>query len=250
MLLLIPSIEIKNGKCIHTVKRSDGTTVSDDPLEMVKLWRIENAKSLHITDIDGALAGYPVNLDVIGSIVKSVDIPVGIGGGLRTVDDVQRAFDYGVFRVTIGTMLIENPDAAKTVVEKYSSSSISVGIDAENGMVKIKGRSVDSGLTAVSVALNARQLGFRRVTYKEITPLDDEREPDFASIRTLAAAIGMKVTMSGRIYDLTNLMKLQELESVGVDSLIIGRALYRDKFSCQAIWRTAEEQGYPYTARI
>jgi phosphoribosylformimino-5-aminoimidazole carboxamide ribotide isomerase len=250
MLLLIPAIEIKNGKCVHTVTRSNGTILSDDPLEMVKLWRVENAKSLHITDIDGALAGHPVNLDVIGAIVKSIDIPIALSGGLRTFDDVQRAFDCGVFRATIGTMLIEDPDSARNVLEHFSASYISIGIDAENGIAKIKGQTVGSGLTAVSVALNAKQLGFRRVVYKDIVKEGGRREPNFTAIRTLAEAVGMKVTASGGISDLNDLLKLQELEHFGVDSVIVGRALYQDKFSCQAIWRTNEEGNYPYTAKV
>ena len=250
MLLLIPSIEIKNGECVYTVRRSDGTLYSKDPFERAKLWRIENAKSLHITDVDGAIEGRPVNLDVIREIVKIVDIPIEIGGGMRTPDDVRRAFDAGVFRVTIGTMLIEDPDAAQKVLAEFSSSFVSIGIDAQNGITKILGRTVGTGLTAASVALNAKQLGFRRVIYKDVFEEGERRVPNFAAIRTLAETIGMRVTASGGVSTVEDLLKLQEMESIGVDSVIVGRSLLENRFSCQAIWRTSEENKYPYTAKV
>lgn len=250
MLLLIPSIEIKHGKCVHTVNSSFVGVYNDNPMEMAKLWRKENAKSLHITDVDGALEGHPVNLDVIKAIVKTVDIPIELGGGMRTPEDVRRAFACGVFRVTIGTMVIEDPDAARTVLDEFTNNLISIGIDAEHGIAKIKGRTEISGLTAVSVALNAKQLGFRRVIYKDILKTGEQRSPNFDAIRTLAGTIGMRVTASGGVSTLDDLLKLQEMECLGVDSVIIGRALYENKFSCQEIWRASETGNYPYTAKV
>ncbi|MBI5215462.1 MAG: 1-(5-phosphoribosyl)-5-[(5-phosphoribosylamino)methylideneamino] imidazole-4-carboxamide isomerase [Ignavibacteriae bacterium] len=250
MLLLIPAIEIKDGKCVLTPKNDRGVVCSDDPVEMVKLWRKENAKSLHITDVDGAREGYPVNLRLIRELTRAVDIPIELGGGMRTINDIHEAFNSGVYRVTIGTMLLEKPEDAARAIEHYTASKISIGINASQGKVTIHGGQTDSGLTAVSVALNAKQLGFRRVIYKDMINDNGRRVPNFAGIRMLAETIGMRVTASGGVSHLEDLLKLQEMEKLGVDSAIIGHALYENRFSCQAIWRTCEAENYPYTARL
>lgn len=250
MLLIIPSIEIRSGKCLRPVHGVGGFEYSDDPIERAKLWRKENSKSIHVTDVDGAIEGRMVNFDVIQKMVKAVDIPAELGGGIRTFEEAKKAFDVGVYRVVIGTMLIENPDEAKRVLDAFGANKVVLGIDAENGIVKIKGRQVESGLTAISAALNAKALGFRRVVYTDVLLHGSMRGPNFTAIRVLAEKSGMKVTASGGISGLEDLMKLQELEPVGVDSVVVGRALYENKFSCQGLWRLCEAGDYPFTARV
>ncbi len=250
MLLLIPAVEIKGGKCVQMVQGAEGFVYSDDPIEMAKLWRKENAKSLHVTDVDGALEGRLVNFDVIRRMVTTVDIPIELGGGLRTFEEVKKALDIGIYRVIISTMLIEQPDEAKRALDAFGASKIVLGIDAENGIVQTKGWKEDSGLTAITVALNAKQLGFRRIVYTDIMRDGMMVGPNFDAIKMLAEKTDMRITASGGVAGLQDLMKLQELEPLGVDSVVIGRALYANKFSCQGLWRLCEAGDYPYTAKI
>lgn len=250
MLLIIPSIEIKDGKCVRSVQSAEGFQYTDDPVERAILWRKENAKALHFTDVDGAIEGRVVNDGVIAKVIKAVDIPVELGGGLRTFEEVKKAFNIGVYRVVVGTMLIESPDEAKKALDTFGENKVVLGIDAENGLVKIKGRKVESGLTAISVALNAKQLGFKRVVYTDILLHRAMRGPNFPAIRMLAEKTGMKVTASGGVSGLDDLLRLQELEPLGLDSVIIGRALYENRFSCQGLWRMCEAGNYPYTAKV
>jgi phosphoribosylformimino-5-aminoimidazole carboxamide ribotide isomerase len=250
MLLIIPSVELQAGKCLLKVRGVDGFTYSDDPVEIARLWRKENSKSLHVTDLDGAREGHLVNTEAIRTMVQCVDIPIELGGGLRTFDEVKKAFDIGVYRVVIGTMLIDNPDEAKRVLDTFGSTKVVLGIDAENGFVKIHGRKMDSGLTAVSLALNAKQLGFKRVIYKDLLLEDTMRGPNFSAIKSFAQATGLKVTASGGIGGLDDLLKMQELEPLGIDSVVVGRALYENKFACQGLWRMCEAGNYPYTAKV
>lgn len=250
MLLIIPAVEIKNGKCVQTVQGAEGFVYGDDPIEIARLWRKENAKSLHVTDVDGAIQGHVVNFDAIMNMVKAVDIPIELGGGLRTFDQVKKAFDGGVFRVVIGTMLLEEPDEAKRVLDAFGPSKVVLGIDGRNSKVQIKGMSEETGVTAVSLALNAKQMGFRRVIYTDVLLEGTMRGPNIEALRSLAQTTGMKVTASGGVSGLDDLLRLQELESAGVDSVIIGRALYENKFSCQALWRLCEAASYPFTARV
>ncbi|MBI4547753.1 MAG: 1-(5-phosphoribosyl)-5-[(5-phosphoribosylamino)methylideneamino] imidazole-4-carboxamide isomerase [Ignavibacteriae bacterium] len=250
MLLIIPALEIKNGKCVQMVQGREGFVYSDDPIETAKLWRKENAKTLHVTDVDGAIEGRLVNFDVIERMVKAVDIPIELGGGLRTMKEVKKVFAGGVFRVVIGTMLVENPDEAKRILDTYGPSKVVLGIDVENGIFKMKGWRENSGLTAISVALNAKHLGFTRIIYRDILRHGTMSGPNFDGIKLMAEKSGMRVTASGGISGLEDLLKLQELEPLGVDSVVIGRALYENKFSCQALWRLCEAGDYPYTAKV
>ena len=250
MLLVIPAVEIRGGKCVQMVQGTEGFSYSDDPIEMAKLWRKENAKSLHVTDVDGAEAGHLVNADVIKQMVQTVDIPIELGGGIRTFADVKKAFEIGAYRVVVGTMVIENPDEAKQAIDTYGSSKVVLGIDAENGIVKTRGWKETSGMTAISVALNAKALGFRRVVYTDILRDRTMRGPNFVAIKQLAEKTGMRVTASGGVSGLDDLLKLQELEPLGVDSVVIGGALYANKFACQGIWRICEAGDYPYTAKV
>jgi phosphoribosylformimino-5-aminoimidazole carboxamide ribotide isomerase len=223
---------------------------SNDPVEMARLWRKENAKSLHVTDVDGAFHGRLYNREPIKRMVETVDIPIEVGGGLRSFDAVQEAFDIGAYRVVIGTMAIENPDEARRLIDTFGPSKIVLGIDATDGIVTMRGRVETSGLTALTVALNAKLMGFRRLIYTD-TRLDGTlRGVNLNVLRDLAEKAGMRVTASGGIAGLDDLLKIQELEPLGVDSVVVGRALYQNRFSCQGLWRMCEAGNYPYTAKV
>jgi phosphoribosylformimino-5-aminoimidazole carboxamide ribotide isomerase len=232
------------------VQGSEGFVYSDDPVEMVKLWRRENAKSLHVTDVDGALAGRAVNLDVIRRSVAAVDIPIELGGGLRTFEDVKRVLDLGVYRVVISTMFIENPDEVKRVLEVFGPRKVVLGIDAMDGFVATHGWVETSGLTALTVALNAGAMGFSRIHYTDIRADGTLRGVNIDVLRQLAERTDLAITASGGIGGLEDLLRVQELEPLGVDSVVIGRALHQNKFSCQRLWRMCEAGGFPLTAKV
>lgn len=250
MLLIIPAIEICAEHCVRRVVGADGMTYSDDPVRMVKLWRMENAKTLHVTDVDGALAGKPVNLGTVGEMIRAVDIPIEVGGGFRTFDDVCAAFEIGAYRVLISTMLIENPDEAKRTLDRFGSSKVVVGLDAIDGLAATHGWQQTSGLTPLSVALNAKALGFKRLVYTDINKHRNFEGVNLEVLQQLTEVTGMRVTSAGGIRGLDDLLKVQELQKYGVDSVIMGRSLYENKFSCQALWRMCEKENFPYTARV
>ncbi|MBI5472014.1 MAG: 1-(5-phosphoribosyl)-5-[(5-phosphoribosylamino)methylideneamino] imidazole-4-carboxamide isomerase [Ignavibacteriae bacterium] len=250
MLLIIPAIEIRSEHCVRRVSGLADTQYGDDPVKMVKLWRIENTKSLHVTDVDGAVCGRPMNTETVRQMVKAVDIPIELGGGLRTFDDVRRAFEMGVYRVLVSTMIIENPDDAKRALDQFGSSKVVAGIDAIDGRSAIHGWAETSGMTPLSVALNAKDLGFRRIVFTDVQRHANLEGVNLEALKQLAETTGLRITSAGGIRGLDDLLKVQELQRVGVDSVIIGRALYENKFSCQAIWRMCENENFPYTAKV
>ena len=250
MLLVIPAMEIRNGRCVRTAEGKHDYRYSDDPVATARLWRTENAKSIHVTDLDGAREGRLVNAETVRRMVQTVDIPIELGGGMRTFEDVRWAFETGVYRALISTMLIENPDEAKRVIDAYGPSKVVLAIYAINGIVATHGGTSSSGLTALTVALNAKALGFRRLVYTDIDAEETPVSVNLAVLRDLGEKTGMRVTAAGGVGGLDDLLKVQALERYGIDSVVIGRALYENKFSCQSIWRECEAGNYPHTARI
>ncbi len=243
MLLILPAIDIKDGRCVRLVQGAAGTEkiYSDDPVQMAILWRGENSKTIHVVDLDGAFDGTMKNLDVLRRMMKAVDIPIQIGGGIRSYEQVKQLFEIGVYRVVLGTSAIDDPELVSRCVADFGARKIVVGIDAKNGVVMTKGWTENTGIEAVSLALNMKALGVCRIVYTDITRDGMLSGPNYEAIQQIAERTGLKVTASGGVSGYEDLIKLQELERYGVDSVIVGKALYENRFSCQALWRENEK---------
>ncbi|MFA5832343.1 MAG: 1-(5-phosphoribosyl)-5-[(5-phosphoribosylamino)methylideneamino]imidazole-4-carboxamide isomerase [Bacteroidota bacterium] len=244
MLLILPAIDIKDGRCVRLVQGAPGTEkiYSDDPVQMAILWRGENSKTLHVVDLDGAFDGKMKNLDVLRRMMKAVDIPIQIGGGIRSYEQVKQLFEIGLYRVVLGTAAIDDPELVERCVKDFGARKIVVGIDAKNGIVMTKGWQENTGIEAVSLALNMKSLGVCRIVYTDITRDGMLAGPNFVAIQDIAQRTGLRVTASGGVSSYQDLIGLQALEKYGVDSVIVGKALYENRFSCQALWRDNEKE--------
>ena len=242
-MLIIPAIDIKEGKCVRLTRGdfSQKKIYLDNPRDMAIIWRKQNAKMLHIVDLDAALTGEMVNFEKIREIVTEVDIPVQVGGGIRSSEAVKRYLDIGVARVVIGSAAVTNPKLVSELLKTYSSSQIVVGIDAENGVPKIKGWTESSGLKDYDLALQMKEMGIERVIYTDITRDGMMQGFGYESTRKFAEKAGMKITASGGVTSSEDMRKLDELKPFGVDSVIIGKALYECNFPCQELWYTYED---------
>ena len=242
MLLIFPSIEIKRGKCVHVVHGEPGSehVHSIDPVEMAVLWRGENAKTLHVIDLDGVEEGTIRNKDIIRNIVEAVDIPVQVGGGLRTFDDIRTAFDLGVFRVVIRTAAVENPSLIEQVIREYGSRKMAVGIESQQGKIRVK-RGKLTDISALEFALDMKKRGVSRLLVSTISDEGTTKVLDIGALREFAVRTGLRVTAQGGVKDYQDLIRLQELEKHGVDSVVIGKPLYENQFPCQRLWRLNEK---------
>ncbi len=242
-MLIIPAIDIKEGKCVRLTRGdfSQKKIYLDNPSDMAIIWRKQNAKMLHIVDLDAALTGEMVNFEVIRGIVADLDIPVQVGGGIRSVDAVKRYLDIGVSRVVIGSAAVTNPKLVEELLKLYSPSKIVVGIDAENGIPKIKGWTESSGLKDYELALQMKEMGIERIIYTDISCDGMMQGFGYASTKRFAEKTGMKITASGGVTTSVDLKRLVELKRYGVDSVIIGKALYECNFPCQELWYNYED---------
>ena len=242
MTLVIPAIDIRGGRCVRLYQGSyeDETIYFDDPVKMAKLWRIQNACVLHVVDLDAARGGSEDrtnNRDIIETLCRKLDIPIQLGGGIRTLDDIEKALDLGVYRVVIGTAAVRSPDLITEAVERFSPSRIVVGIDAKDGEVRVQGWTEGSGLDAVEMALDMEKRGCQRVVYTDISRDGTLEGPNTEAYRTLGKHLKrMKITASGGIGEYEDLLRISELAAYRVDSVIIGTALYENRFPCQQFW--------------
>jgi phosphoribosylformimino-5-aminoimidazole carboxamide ribotide isomerase len=242
MILVIPAIDLRDGRCVRLVQGAPGTerVYSNDPIQMAVLWRGENAKMLHIVDLDGAIDGEMKNLDVIKKIIEAVEIPIQVGGGIRTYEQARNVLEAGAGRVVISTAAIQNVDLVKRIIAEFGPRRVVIAIDARNNIVQVKGWQENSGMEAVPLGLNMKSIGVERVLYTDITRDGTLSGPNFSAIKEFAVKTGLKITASGGVSGYEDLRRMQDLEQYGVDSIIVGRALYENRFPCQDLWRMCE----------
>ena len=242
-LLVIPSIDIKNGKCVRTVEgipELDCYEYGNNPVDMAKIWRAENAKMIHVVDFDGAHERSKRNYKVIEEICSSIVIPVEFAGGLRSVQDADEIMNTGVIRVAINTMAIENRDEFIKLLEKYGPSKIVVTLDILGEELLIRGRSTKTGISYKTFSMEMFKLGVSRFIVCDISRNGTQLGPNISLSKEIAEMTGAKVTHAGGIRNKDELMDIQSLIPIGVDSVIIGRAVYENTFACQKLWGVAE----------
>ncbi len=242
-LLVIPSIDIKDGKTVRVVQgipELDCKEYGNDPVEMAMIWRAENAKMLHIVDFDGAIDLSRKNLDIIKNICSSVIIPVEYAGGIRSLADAELFFDLGVARITINTMALENKNLFIKLFEKFGPSKIVLSLDILDNELITRGRQRNTRLNYLNFAKEIAQFGVERCIVTDVKRNGLVQGPNTFYSKEIAQNTSMKVTHSGGVRNKDELIDLQELVPLGIDSVIIGRAFYENRFPCQKLWRVAE----------
>ncbi len=231
-MLIIPAIDLRGGKCVMLVQgKADAETVfSDDPRAMAKIWEENGAKLIHIVDLDGAFSGEPKNLKAIENIVKGVNVPVQVGGGIRTMETIHQLFDIGVTRVILGTVAIENQELLQEAYQAYGPKII-VGVDAKDGLVTVKGWVQETGVKAVDLGRDLRAMGLEEIIFTDVKRDGTLAGPNLESIGEMVNKTGLKVIASGGISSLDDIKGLKALESSGVCGVIIGKALYTGAFA-------------------
>lgn len=242
-LLVIPAIDIKNGKCVRTVQgipELDCYEYGNNPVDMAKIWRAENAKMIHVKDFDGAHEQSKRNYKVIEEICSSVVIPVEFAGGIRTLQDADEIMKTGVIRVAINTMAIENKQEFLKVLEKYGPNKIVISLDILGEELLVRGRDKKTGINFRSFSKEMVETGINRFIVCDITRNGTQLGPNIQLSKEIAELTGAKITHAGGVRNKDELMDIQNLIPGGVDSVIVGRALYENRFPCQKLWRVAE----------
>ncbi|MBR6898133.1 MAG: 1-(5-phosphoribosyl)-5-[Lachnospiraceae bacterium] len=227
-MVLYPAIDIKDGNCVR-LRQGDfdkKEVFFENPMVPAQRWEMAGASFIHIVDLDGALKGHGVNREVIRKICRRVNIPIQLGGGIRTMDDLKEVFDIGVERAIIGTKAISDPDFVKNAVETFGSERIAVGIDAKNGMTAVSGWGEVSNVKAVDLGIKMGNLGVKTIIYTDISRDGMMSGPNIDQTRNMQSLTGLEVIASGGISCMED---LEQLYVNDIKGAIIGRALYENR---------------------
>lgn len=227
-MLIIPAIDLKDGACVRLRQgRMDEATVfGNDPLAMATRWVEEGARRLHLVDLNGAFAGEPVNAAAVRAITGAFpELPVQIGGGIRSRDTAARYLDMGVRWVIIGTQAVKDPDFVAALCAEFPGHVI-VGIDARDGMVATEGWAEVSAVRAVDLAQRFREAGVSAIVYTDIARDGMLSGVNLEATRELAEQGGIPVIASGGVATLADVQALAAIEKTGICGAITGRAIY------------------------
>jgi phosphoribosylformimino-5-aminoimidazole carboxamide ribotide isomerase len=231
-LILYPAIDIRDGKAVRLMQGDYDreTAYDDDPVVAARRWADAGARWLHVVDLDGARAGEPVNLEHVRRIVAAVGIPVQLGGGLRDSKKVEEAFSSGAERVVLGTAAVRDPEMAAAIAGAHGERVVA-SVDSRSGEVAAEGWTESSGLGTAEVVSALSERGISRFVF---TPVDVDglmEGPDLDSLREVAGATDGELIYSGGVGSLDHLRELGELGLGNLEGVIVGRALYEQRFT-------------------
>jgi len=226
-MIIIPAIDLKEGRCVRLEQglMEKDTVYSDDPAAQAKAWQDQGGELLHIVDLDGAFAGVPKNKSAIEAIVKAIDIPTELGGGLRDMQTVEAYLELGVGRVILGTIAKENPAFVAEACKKFPGRIV-VGIDAKDGLVAVRGWADVTEKKATELAREMEGFGVEAIIYTDIARDGMMQGPNIEATKALAEAISIPVIASGGVSSLRDIRQLMSIEASGVTGVITGKAIY------------------------
>jgi phosphoribosylformimino-5-aminoimidazole carboxamide ribotide isomerase len=237
-MILLPAIDIRDGKAVRlTGGEFDDETVYDaDPLDAASRWVEQGARGLHIVDLDGARTGTPVNLEHVTRIAAAVEVPIQVGGGLRSPGAVRDAFEAGATRVVLGTAAYRDVDFLDEVLAERGNC-VAVSIDARDGRLAASGWTEQTDIPAESVVERLGARGVRRFVYSSIERDGRMSGPDLDGAKAIAQAVRGTFVYSGGVASVDDLRALAALRQVNMTGVIVGKALYENRFT------VAEGQG-------
>lgn len=238
---VFPAIDIRGGKCVRLFQGdfNQETVFSNNPEEMAQQWASQGATYLHIVDLDGARSGSPVNVFIIKKIIESVQIPVEVGGGVRSLDNIYDLLDMGVDRVILGSVAIDNPNLVKQAAREFGDSVI-VGVDAKNGKVAVHGWDDTSEISSTELALRMGDAGITTIIFTDIArdgTLGGVKAETFAN---LAIRSGLSIIASGGVGSIEDIKALKKYEKDGVIGVILGKSIYTGALDLTEAIKVAE----------
>lgn len=222
-MIIFPAIDIRGGRCVRLIQGDYAQeSVYGDPVQMAEKWVQEGGQYLHVIDLDGARSGVTFNLPVIQAILEKVQVPVQLGGGIRSLTDLETVFDAGVSRAILGSAALKDPVFLETAVQKYSDK-VAVSVDARDGMVATDGWTETSNQSALEFVRHLENLGVKTIIYTDIAKDGMLAGPNLEELRQINEAVSIDVIAAGGV---TSLADLEALNELGLYGAIIGKALY------------------------
>lgn len=229
-MIVIPSIDVMGGKCVKLVGGEPGTgiQVSPNPAEVARYWVEQGAELLHVVDLDAAIYGRSNNLDIIAEVIRSVDVPVQVGGGVRSKSRAKKLVELGAERVVVGTAIVENPNALPEYADAVGAEKLVIALDSIKGYVVKRGWREDTGKSAVDFVKAIDHNSFAAYLYTEVSVEGKLIGISEEVVKQLTSLTDKPIIYSGGVSSLRDLEKLRD---AGVWGVVVGMALYRGVFS-------------------
>ena len=224
---IFPAIDIKDKKCVRLIKGDfeNKTEYETSPIDQAKKYQDYGFKDLHIVDLDGALTGRTVNLDIIQEVVSKHDLKIEIGGGVRTLDSIKKYVDAGVDKVILGSAAIKNKEFLKEACEKFKNK-IALGLDAKDGNLSVSGWKENLNIKTIDFLKEVNSFGVSRIIYTDINKDGMKTSPNFDDTIKIAGLSNCPVVISGGVSSINDIKKAKDLNNKKIEGIIIGKAIY------------------------
>ena len=224
---IFPAIDIKDKKCVRLIKGDfeKKTEYEISPIDQAKEYKNKGFKNLHIVDLDGALLGKTINLDIIKDIVKQSSLKIEIGGGIRTLESIQGYIDIGVEKVILGSAAIKDKNFLKEACDKFKDK-IALGLDAKDGNLSVSGWKENLKIQTLDFLKEINAFGVSRIIYTDINRDGMKASPNFDETVKIAEQSNCPVVISGGVSSMTDIKKAKELKSRNIEGIIVGKAIY------------------------
>jgi phosphoribosylformimino-5-aminoimidazole carboxamide ribotide isomerase len=230
-VIVVPAVDIRDGKVVRLKqgRLQEETVYGSDPAEVARRWESEGAARLHVVDLDAALSGKP-QFDVVGSLIDAVTIPVEVGGGLRVLENAMRYRERGADRVIFGTAAVAAPGVVQEAVRLWPQA-VAVAVDVKSGQVVVAGWNQITRVDVLELVVQVKSWGVLRVQYTDVVRDGMLVGPNLAGIEAVARGSGLRITAAGGLSSVEDLRRIAALEPLGVDEVVVGKALYEARFS-------------------
>ncbi len=241
-MILFPAIDLKDGACVRLLRgdMSRVTVFNTDPAAQARAFAAAGFEWLHLIDLDGAVAGRPVNDRSIAAILGAVDLPVQLGGGIRDLETIELWLERGVSRVILGTAALRDPALVRTACRRFPGR-VAVGVDARGGCVAVEGWAETSNVKAVDLALSFDDAGVAAIVYTDIDRDGALEGLNVEATIDLARRLSTPVIASGGVASLDDLKALKQAAAAGIEGVVCGRALYDGRVEAQAALELMKE---------
>ena len=224
---IFPAIDIKDKKCVRLIKGDfeNKTEYETSPIDQAKKYQDHGFKDLHIVDLDGALTGRTINLDIIQEVVSKHDLKIEIGGGVRTLDSIKKYVDVGVDKVILGSAAIKNKEFLKEACEKFKNK-IALGLDAKDGNLSVSGWKENLNIKTIDFLKEVNSFGVSRIIYTDINKDGMKTSPNFDDTIKITEFSNCPVVISGGVSSINDIKKAKDLNNKKIEGIIIGKAIY------------------------
>lgn len=231
-MTIFPAIDLRGGKCVRLFQGDFGqeTVFSNRPADVARKWQEQGAEFLHLVDLDGARSGHSENLATVQDILAVVTIPVELGGGIRTMENIDAVLALGVRRVILGSVAVRDPKLVADACAKYGDRIV-VGIDAKDGIVAVDGWGISGDIEVITLAKRMKEAGVRTIIYTDISRDGTLSGVNVKATAELARESGVRIVASGGVRDARDIKALKPYERDGIEGVIVGKSIYTGSLS-------------------